>query len=420
MIDLIILADDLTGALDTGIQFARYNIKTKILTTVEFSSSLFYEIDTEVLIVDTKTRHLSPDMAYMIIYRLVKMSVEAGVKYIYKKTDSGLRGNVGSELAAALAASNERFLAFIPALPVMNRVTKQGIQYIDGIPVSESVFGSDPYEPVKSSYVMDLFTEIAYNTVLYKLGSNYCSDFTEPTIGVFDAQTNEDLRGIGRYLNQKNQLKVIAGCTGFAAILPEIIGIKRIDAESPKIKKPLLVICGSMNPISRQQIEHGEEMGFGRITLSPEQLFEEEVFFSSEDGERWMDGIIQELLEKQVVMIDTGISRPDIMVKYMSKNGIDLEEVRTKISRTLGTLLEKFYMMKNGPEATVMIIGGDTLRGFIEKINCNEINLVSEITLGTVLSLVNVYGRYVQIISKSGGFGTKELFVDIANMTHDT
>ena len=43
--------------------------------------------------------------------------------YIYKKTDSGLRGNIGKELEAALAAGGEEYLTFIPALPAMNRIT---------------------------------------------------------------------------------------------------------------------------------------------------------------------------------------------------------------------------------------------------------------------------------------------------------
>jgi uncharacterized protein YgbK (DUF1537 family) len=415
MVDLLIIADDLTGALDTGIQFARYN-KTKVFTKSEFSNTLFYESDTEVLVVDTESRHLTPKEAYEIVYSLSKMAAEAGVKYIYKKTDSALRGNIGSELAALLEASKEKFLAFIPALPLMNRVTIQGIQYIDGIPVHESVFGSDPYDPVKSPYVSDLFEEVTCNTVLYKRGDAYFTDLEEPTIGIFDAQTNDDLRSIGRYLNQNNQLKAIAGCTGFAAILPEIIGVRKTDLVLPVLNKPLLVMCGSLNPISRQQIEYCEEMGFNRIVLSPEQLLEED-YFSSHAGEEMLNSINAKLIKEQVVVIDSGISQLNTMDDYMSRNGIDMDGARIKITRALGTLLEKFYKMGIGYEATVMIIGGDTLKGFIEQVDCDEINMLCEITMGTVLSSINIYGKYAQIISKSGGFGAKELIYDIANMS---
>lgn len=415
MVDLFIIADDLTGALDTGIQFAHCGLKTKIVTKIEFNKSLFIESDIEVLVVDTESRHLPPAVAYQIIYELAKLASDAGVKYLYKKTDSGLRGNIGSELAAALAGSKANFLAFIPALPFMNRVTLHGQQYIDGVPVHKSVFGRDPYNPVRSSDVKDLFEGVFYPTVLYEKGSNYESDFQVPTIGIFDAQTDNDLKYIGDYLKKTDQLKVIAGSTGFAAVLPELMGVNDIAAEAPELNKTLLVICGSMNPITREQIEYGEAKGFPRIVLSSEQLFDEE-FFSTDQGEQWLKHLHEKISAQSVVMIDTGISQPDTTIQYMRNNNIDMEEARIKISSALGRLLAGFYRTRRAYETTVMIIGGDTLRGFIEIVDSNEITLICEIALGTVLSQVNVFGNYAQIISKSGGFGTKELIVEIANI----
>lgn len=415
MINLLIIADDLTGALDTGIQFARYNAKTKVYAKKEYSSALFKDADTEILVVDTETRHLSPREAYKIVYDLTKLAVEAGVNYIYKKTDSALRGNIGSELAAVLDASKDKFLAFIPALPLMNRVTIQGIQYIDGVPVHESVFGRDPYSPVKSPYVKDLFEKVTHNVLVYSNKTMYETDFTEPTIGIFDAQTKDDLQRIGGFLYENKLLRVLAGCTGFAAELPDIIGIRKADNKLPALKRPLLVVCGSINPISRQQIEYGEEMGYMRIVLTPEQLLEED-YFSSEVGKKWLSSVNRRLCQQQVVMIDSGTSQPNIINDYIIKKGIKAEEIRTRITRALGTLLEKYYEIGCGYEATVMIIGGDTLMGFIDKIQCNEINLLCEITMGTVLSEIDVFGKHAQLITKSGGFGRKELIVDIANM----
>ena len=69
----------------------------------------------------------------------------------YKKTDSALRGNIGAELSAALDGSGAGVLSFLPAFPRMNRTTAAGIHYIDGIPAAKSVFGQDPFNPVKES-----------------------------------------------------------------------------------------------------------------------------------------------------------------------------------------------------------------------------------------------------------------------------
>ena len=75
---------------------------------------------------------------------------------IYKKTDSVLRGNIGAELSAALQASEAEYLAFVPSYPAMNRITKNGIHYVDEIPLSESIFGRDPFNPVTESDVAKL------------------------------------------------------------------------------------------------------------------------------------------------------------------------------------------------------------------------------------------------------------------------
>mgnify|MGYP000093217377 CR=1 FL=1 len=70
--------------------------------------------------------------------------MSAGVFSIYKKTDSALRGNIGAELSALLKTSGERQLPFLPAFPQIDRVTRDGVHYISGVPVTESPFGIDP------------------------------------------------------------------------------------------------------------------------------------------------------------------------------------------------------------------------------------------------------------------------------------
>ena len=56
MILLFIIADDFTGALDTGVQFAARGIPTQVTVDPEVD---FAAHDTAVLVVDTETRHLT-------------------------------------------------------------------------------------------------------------------------------------------------------------------------------------------------------------------------------------------------------------------------------------------------------------------------------------------------------------------------
>ena len=156
MLLLLILADDFTGALDTGVQFAACGIPTRVVVgeQVDFAAN-----DAAVLVVDTETRHLSAAEAYAVIAKLTRDAMSAGVFSIYKKTDSALRGNIGAELSALLKTSGERRLPFLPAFPQIDRVTRDGVHYISGVPVTESPFGIDPFEPVRHARVTELIGE---------------------------------------------------------------------------------------------------------------------------------------------------------------------------------------------------------------------------------------------------------------------
>ena len=120
MTQLLILADDFTGALDTGVQFASTGAVTRVITGQSVSLEA-YAGTCEVLVVDAETRHLTAGEASGIVGGYTTQAVELGIPFLYKKTDSALRGNVGAELAAMLKASGESQLPFLPAFPQMAR-----------------------------------------------------------------------------------------------------------------------------------------------------------------------------------------------------------------------------------------------------------------------------------------------------------
>ena len=57
MIHLFVIADDFTGALDTGVQFASYGAATKVVVGTGLQA-LEADAQTQVLVVDAETRHL--------------------------------------------------------------------------------------------------------------------------------------------------------------------------------------------------------------------------------------------------------------------------------------------------------------------------------------------------------------------------
>ena len=54
--ELLMIADDFTGALDTGVKMAEYGMHTKVTTDV--SADFSGRDGTEILVIDAETRHL--------------------------------------------------------------------------------------------------------------------------------------------------------------------------------------------------------------------------------------------------------------------------------------------------------------------------------------------------------------------------
>lgn len=70
MVKLLIIADDFTGALDTGVQFASCGADTKVITDPHYDFTLAG--DNDVLVFDSETRHIKSEDAYRIVYEFVK------------------------------------------------------------------------------------------------------------------------------------------------------------------------------------------------------------------------------------------------------------------------------------------------------------------------------------------------------------
>ena len=128
---IYILADDLTGANDTGVQFAKYGYHTLVMIVTESAPWKFPHFErptdgVEALVVDTETRHLDPSSVQPRIRFIVQYLDPAPEDTIYKKVDSTLRGSPGAEIDECLRALNRDMCLFAPAFPAMKRLTVAG------------------------------------------------------------------------------------------------------------------------------------------------------------------------------------------------------------------------------------------------------------------------------------------------------
>ena len=148
---LLVLADDLTGALDTGTAVAAGSLRhpegRRFDVIVSCDPDWPFEDASDqpdVLVIDTETRHLTAEETRSVIFPVVRRAAAAGIPHIYIKTDSAMRGNIGASFQAALDASGSPVLSFIPAFPQMDRTVRGGKVYIGGELLTDSFYAEDP------------------------------------------------------------------------------------------------------------------------------------------------------------------------------------------------------------------------------------------------------------------------------------
>lgn len=411
MVKLLIIADDFTGALDTGVQCAARGAVTRVVTdpAFDFAST---DAAVQVLVLDAETRHLPPAQAGSLVRKAVGRALQAGIPYIYKKTDSALRGNIGAELAAVLEASGTDRLPFIPAFPKTGRITQNGIHLIDGIPVAQSVFGQDPFEPVRHSRVSDILAEQTDVPAVHRRAGDPAGD--EPGIQVFDAATDDDLLQIGWQLGTAG-VHLSAGCAGFAQVLAGLLALDGAAPDSPKLRSPFFVVCGSVNPVTLRQLDAAQQSGFPRFQLLPEQKLLPE-WLESRDCSKSVQTWLEAACRTGRCILDSNDPREDSTAArdFASQHGMDIEQVRVRISAALGSLMKQ--LLDNGLEATLMCTGGDTLLALMRTVNVAELTPVCELATGVVLTKFVYRGKPYDIISKSGGFGAPDLLCRLAEL----
>lgn len=409
MVKLLMIADDFTGALDTGVQFAVRGARTCVVTDPAYDFSQA-KADIQVLVLDAETRHLTPEAAYAVVFRAVKDALGAGFQYIYKKTDSALRGNIGAELTAALDAAGAESLAFLPALPKMRRTTRKGVHYIDGVPVAQSVFGQDPFEPVTASSVAEIIAaQSKVPVVLHGLEETEAG--ARPGIQVYDAETDGDLLRTGRRLGREG-LRLSAGCAGFAAVLAELLELEGTPPGLPYLVPSLFVACGSVNPVTLRQMETAEAAGFPHIHLTPVQKLEASWRETPECAAAVKGWLETAGRTKRFILDVNDPAGRDDTERYAGERGLTTEDLRVRISDQLGHLVQS--LLDGGLDATLLCTGGDTLLALTRAVGVAELMPVCELDTGAVLTDFVYHGKTYHIISKSGGFGEPDLFCRLA------
>lgn len=398
---LLILADDFTGALDTGVRLALAGVATRVTTRRQGGSQALRPGD-PVLVVDTESRHASPQEAARRVRDCVRSAVSEGTAFFYKKTDSTLRGNVGAELSALLFASGEDRLFFVPALPAAGRTTVRGVALLNGVPLHRTGFADDPLDPVTESAVSAIIgrqSDVAVENV--PRGSVLPRrEGPGKRILVFDAETDADLEDIGRRIRSTTVPRATAGCSGFASVLPQLLDLPRAPVPAVRLAPPMLVVCGSLHEESRAQVRRAEENGIHSYVLDSRLLT------SGRHQETVRRDLAQRIADA-LTLTGAAIVKTAAPGKERAATQGSRERAGRAISHAVGGLVQEVMSLVR--PSTLVLFGGDTAFGVVDALGIGSFQPVREISQGVVVSRAEHGGQDLHVLTKAGGFGTLDI-----------
>ena len=276
MSDLALIADDLTGAADSGVAFAGEGFSTAIPLGAP------RRLPADVLVLSTESRDVPPGEAE----RRVRAALTAAFgrhgehrpPWLYKKMDSALRGHPALELAVTMALGRVSRALVAPAIPSQRRTTVGGKQLEDGVLLSETPMGratgrADLVElfrtgtrlPTRS---IDLATVRGPSRELRSALS-----LPGSWIAVADAETDEDLDRLALTAVAAG-IRLYCGAAGLTGVLAERLPL-HIVQQPPLVHRrpgPTLTIAGSQHAATAGQVAHLEKNGATVCRLTSDMI----------------------------------------------------------------------------------------------------------------------------------------------------
>ena len=261
-----VIADDLTGAAEIGAAGLRHGLRAEVIVAGEPSG------DADLICVDTDSRSCDPTEAAQRASNAALLLQNCGAEWIYKKTDSLLRGNVTREIEAMVKQLGLSGALLVPANPSLGRTVVNGQYFVRGQLIHQTEFARDPKHPRLSPNVLELLDKpLAFPIYVRK------SFEPLPVYGIVIGEVagSDDLRKWAR-LRDKSWL-MAGGAEFFGALLKPGAPIPQT---SPLPGKELFV-CGSASQATQNFVTGQAQRGVPVFSL-PDKLAMVGTFDSTE------------------------------------------------------------------------------------------------------------------------------------------
>lgn len=372
---IIVIADDITGAAEIAGIAKSAGLETRLLMTgkgVKKSDNILEgeHMKAQVIVFATDTRQMAEADAVKEIEDLAHV-IPANA-FLFKKTDSVLRGHIKAECQAILDNSDYDQVLLVPQNPSKGRVVRDSLYYINDVLLNETQFANDPEYPAKTADVQ--------------------------TFGVPDAESIEQIAEIVKAVKPKTLFA--GGADLFKAVLDNTKHLTQntkssyqsdelASAESHdlanSVPQNFLMVCGST------QSKSVVDTPLCRRYNAVECNMLESVFLGKESAETWIASLKPVFAKNGVVLT----------INYPSQGGKDFAvRLRRTMAETVKALLSGGEKAVSRPRLKLIIEGGATAFEILSTLGWSTFDVVKEHYPG----VVEIANDKASIVLKPGSY----------------
>ena len=417
-----LVADDLTGALDAAAPFAGRGLRVSVHRSADTvpaptgpageppgpaaerspasacpppapsPSELEPRPSGAVLAVSTSSRHLTPDAARASVRAAGRRLHAWSPRLVFKKIDSTLRGPVPDEVAAAMEVFERRAALVCPAFPAAGRVVRDGEVFVYGEPLRETEYVHDVRTPAPAESLEALFARIG--AVRRMRPGESLPGRPGGGIVIADAQTEAHLARLAALVAEHAKDLLAVGSDGLAAGLASRFGTRARPAR----------IAG----------------GAGCIVLF---ALGSRAGTTAEQAGRLLEA------NPGLPVVEAPAGRLDPSAVGWAADSSSAVVVRVPphprgdpgaVVRAFAAGVRRAVEDLGGPGrlAALVATGGDTAEAILDAFDVSVLDVLGEFRPGIPVSrAVPPEGAALTLVSKAGGFGTPELFAELAAET---
>ena len=393
MNNYLIIADDFTGANDTGVQIRRRGIPVRVVFSAQGVSG------GESCVLDTESRSLSEEEAFQKIARETQNIPFGNFFRVIKKIDSTLRGNIAAEVRALDQSYRPDLVVFAPAFPDLGRTTVNRIHCLHGTPVSQTELARDPKTPVKNDDIQKIMADAFDEKVIHiSLDTVQSSSFDlgGGRIFCFDAASNRDLQTIVCAVLAEGKRVLWVGSAGLAD------NLLNVEAHIP----PALAVVASLSSVSRGQVHFAEKQGVSLVKAPFYGILEKKT-----DPEKIAGQAIALLKEgRDVILLSSSVYSEEEYQKAEEsarRAGLPTEEMSAFTQKIMGQIA--MLILEKAEVSGLYLSCGDTAMSCFEYAGALGSSIIAEIALGIpIMQLIGGKHDGLKVVTKAGAFGKED------------